>query len=35
VRQGKVLAASFHPELNQDDRLHRFFIEDIIMKEQE
>jgi pyridoxal 5'-phosphate synthase pdxT subunit len=24
VRQGKVLAASFHPELNQDNRLHRF-----------
>lgn len=35
VRQGKVLAASFHPELNQDNRLHRFFVEDIVMKEQE
>lgn len=35
VRQGRVLAASFHPELNQDDRVHRFFLEDIIMKEQE
>lgn len=35
VRQGRVLAASFHPELNHDDRVHRFFLEDIVMKEQE
>lgn len=27
VRQGKVLASSFHPELTQDPRLHRFFLE--------
>jgi pyridoxal 5'-phosphate synthase pdxT subunit len=27
VRQGKILAATFHPELTQDDRVHRFFLE--------
>jgi 5'-phosphate synthase pdxT subunit len=27
VRQGKILAATFHPELSDDDRLHRFFVE--------
>ena len=27
VRQGKVWAASFHPELSQDDRVHRLFVE--------
>lgn len=27
VRQGKVLAASFHPELTGDFRLHRYFLE--------
>lgn len=27
VRQGKLLAASFHPELTRDRRLHRFFVE--------
>ncbi len=27
VRQGKVLASSFHPELTQDPRLHRYFLE--------
>lgn len=26
VRQGHVLAASFHPELTGDDRLHRYFL---------
>ncbi|MCL9815748.1 pyridoxal 5'-phosphate synthase glutaminase subunit PdxT [Natronocalculus amylovorans] len=32
VRQGPVLATSFHPELTPDDRLHRlaFFAEEII-----
>jgi 5'-phosphate synthase pdxT subunit len=34
VRQGNVLAASFHPELNDDVRLHKFFVEDMIMKVQ-
>lgn len=26
VRQGSVLAVSFHPELTGDDRMHRFFL---------
>jgi len=26
VRQGKVLAATFHPEIAGDDRLHRMFV---------
>lgn len=26
VRQGNVLAASFHPELSQDARLHEYFV---------
>ena len=27
LRQGKILAASFHPELSGDDRIHRLFVE--------
>ncbi len=26
VRQGSLIATSFHPELTSDDRLHRFFL---------
>jgi 5'-phosphate synthase pdxT subunit len=26
VRQGRLLAASFHPELTTDLRLHRYFL---------
>lgn len=26
VRQGNLLAASFHPELTNDDRLHKYFL---------
>ena len=26
VRQGNLLAGSFHPELTSDDRLHRYFL---------
>jgi 5'-phosphate synthase pdxT subunit len=26
AQQGKLLATSFHPELTQDDRFHRYFI---------
>ena len=26
-RQGRFLAASFHPELTSDDRVHRYFLE--------
>jgi len=29
VRQGKVLATSFHPELTADHRIHRLFVEQI------
>jgi len=27
VRQGKLLATSFHPEITDDDRFHRYFME--------
>jgi len=27
ARQGKLLATSFHPELTEDDRFHRYFLE--------
>jgi 5'-phosphate synthase pdxT subunit len=27
VQQGKLMATSFHPELVQDDRFHRYFLE--------
>jgi 5'-phosphate synthase pdxT subunit len=27
VRQGNLLAATFHPELSDDDRVHRLFVE--------
>jgi 5'-phosphate synthase pdxT subunit len=26
VRQGHMLATAFHPELTEDDRLHRMFV---------
>jgi 5'-phosphate synthase pdxT subunit len=26
LRQGNLLASSFHPELTNDDRLHRYFL---------
>ncbi|AFG37717.1 pyridoxal 5'-phosphate synthase glutaminase subunit PdxT [Spirochaeta africana] len=29
VRAGSLLAATFHPELTSDDRLHRYFIQQI------
>ena len=29
VRQGNLLATSFHPELTGDNRIHKFFIEQI------
>jgi len=29
VRQGTVLATSFHPELTGDDRVHRLFVETV------
>ncbi len=27
ARQGRLLATSFHPELTNDDRIHRYFLE--------
>ena len=32
VRQGKLLATAFHPELTSDNRIHRYFIEEICNK---
>ena len=32
VRQGKVMATAFHPELTNDNRIHRYFIEEICNK---
>lgn len=29
VRQGAILAATFHPELSTDRRVHRFFVETV------
>jgi 5'-phosphate synthase pdxT subunit len=26
VRQGKIMAATFHPELSQDTRVHQEFL---------
>jgi 5'-phosphate synthase pdxT subunit len=30
VRQGRVLGATFHPELTEDLTIHRFFVEEAI-----
>lgn len=30
VRQGKVMAATFHPELSSDRRVHRLFVESVM-----
>lgn len=30
VRQERLLAGSFHPELTQDTRLHQFFLEQVV-----
>jgi pyridoxal 5'-phosphate synthase pdxT subunit len=30
VRQGNLLAATFHPELSRDRRIHRMFVETVI-----
>ena len=29
VRQGHLLATSFHPELTDDSRIHRYFIQEV------
>jgi 5'-phosphate synthase pdxT subunit len=28
ARQGNLLATAFHPELTEDDRFHRYFVEE-------
>jgi 5'-phosphate synthase pdxT subunit len=30
VRQGQLLATAFHPELTDDDRIHRFFLCELV-----
>ena len=30
ARQGHRLAVSFHPELTDDDRVHRYFLENLV-----
>jgi len=32
VRQGRVMATAFHPELTDDARLHRFFVGELVGK---
>jgi 5'-phosphate synthase pdxT subunit len=27
VRQGAIMATSFHPEITRDDRVHRYFVD--------
>lgn len=34
VRQGNVLAATFHPELSQDSRVHDYFLKDVVRRAQ-
>ena len=34
VRQGNLLAATFHPELSSDRRIHRLFVENVISARQ-
>ena len=33
VREGRVLAAAFHPELTSDTRVHRYFVEQVLTQE--
>ncbi|MBC7630675.1 pyridoxal 5'-phosphate synthase glutaminase subunit PdxT [Aeromicrobium sp.] len=30
VRQGSLMATSFHPEVGSDDRLHRYFVDQVL-----
>ena len=30
VRQGRLLASTFHPELSTDERVHRYFLERVV-----
>jgi len=29
VREGRILASTFHPELSEDERVHRYFLEQV------
>ena len=29
VREGRLLASTFHPELSEDERVHRYFLENV------
>lgn len=33
VKQGKVLGTSFHPELSDDPRFHKWFIDEFVLKD--
>jgi 5'-phosphate synthase pdxT subunit len=33
ARQGTLLVSSFHPELTDDDRMHRYFVERVVSQE--
>jgi 5'-phosphate synthase pdxT subunit len=30
VREGRILASTFHPELSEDERVHRYFLENMV-----
>lgn len=30
VRQGRLLASTFHPELSEDERVHRYFLDRVV-----
>ncbi len=32
LKQGKVLVASFHPELTDDPSIHKYFMDEIVLK---
>ena len=32
LRQDKVLVASFHPELTEDSAIHKYFVDEIVLK---
>lgn len=32
LRQGKIMITSFHPELTQDNRLHEYWVREMVLK---
>jgi 5'-phosphate synthase pdxT subunit len=32
VRQGRLMATTFHPELTNDPRVHRYFVEEVVAR---